>query len=151
MTRTLTLRSLDIPSIHKFGIGFDSMFDELMRSHDLQSNTSYPPYNVVKHNENSFSIELAVAGFKEGDIEVVLEKNQLSVKGNKAKTISDLDSEIVYLVHGISSRSFERTFTLAEHVSVSGAATEAGILTINLERVIPEESKPKKIQISYTK
>ena len=151
MTRTLSLRSLDIPSIHKFGIGFDSMFDELMRSHDLQSNTSYPPYNVVKHNENSFSIELAVAGFKEGDIEVVLEKNQLSVKGNKAKTISDLDSEIVYLVHGISSRSFERTFTLAEHVSVSGAATEAGILTINLERVIPEESKPKKIQISYTK
>lgn len=151
MTRTLSLRSLDIPSIHKFGIGFDSMFDELMRSHDLQSNTSYPPYNVVKHNENSFSIELAVAGFKEGDIEVVLEKNQLSVKGNKAKTISDLDSETVYLVHGISSRSFERTFTLAEHVSVSGAATEAGILTISLERVIPEESKPKKIQISYTK
>lgn len=151
MTRTLSLRSLDIPSIHKFGIGFDSMFDELMRSHDLQSNTSYPPYNVVKHNENSFSIELAVAGFKEGDIEVVLEKNQLSVKGNKAKTISDLDSEIVYLVHGISSRSFERTFTLAEHVSVSGAATEAGILTISLERVIPEESKPKSIAITYTK
>jgi len=151
MTRTLSLRSLDIPSIHKFGIGFDSMFDELMRSHDLQSNTSYPPYNVVKHNENSFSIELAVAGFKEGDIEVVLEKNQLSVKGNKAKTISDLDSETVYLVHGISSRSFERTFTLAEHVSVSGAATEAGILTISLERVIPEESKPKSIAITYTK
>ena len=151
MTRTLSLRSLDIPSIHKFGIGFDTMFDELMRTHDLQSNTSYPPYNVVKHNENSFSIELAVAGFKEGDIEVVLEKNQLSVKGNKAKTISDLDSEIVYLVHGISSRSFERTFTLAEHVSVSGAATEAGILTINLERVIPEESKPKSIAITYTK
>ena len=151
MTRTLSLRSLDIPSIHKFGIGFDTMFDELMRTHDLQSNTSYPPYNVVKHNENSFSIELAVAGFKEGDIEVVLEKNQLSVKGNKAKTISDLDSEIVYLVHGISSRSFERTFTLAEHVSVSGAATEAGILTISIERVIPEESKPKSIAITYTK
>ena len=151
MTRTLSLRSLDIPSIHKFGIGFDSMFDELMRSHDLQSNTSYPPYNVVKHNENSFSIELAVAGFKEGDIEVVLEKNQLSVKGNKAKSISETGTVTEYLVHGISSRSFERTFTLAEHVSVSGAATEAGILTISLERVIPEESKPKSIAITYTK
>ena len=151
MTRTLSLRSLDIPSIHKFGIGFDTMFDELMRTHDLQSNTSYPPYNVVKHNENSFSIELAVAGFKEGDIEVVLEKNQLSVKGNKAKTISDLDSETVYLVHGISSRSFERSFTLAEHVTVAGAVTEAGILTINLERMVPEESKPKRIAIQYTK
>jgi molecular chaperone IbpA len=127
------------------------MFDELLRTHDLQSNTTYPPYNVIKHDENTFSIELAVAGFKEGDIEITLEKNQLSVTGNKAKSISGTEPETVYLVHGISSRSFERTFTLAEHVSVSGAVTEAGILTINLERVVPEESKPKKIQISYTK
>jgi molecular chaperone IbpA len=151
MTRTLSLRSLDIPQFQKFGIGFDSMFDELLRTHDLQSNTTYPPYNVVKHNENNFSIELAVAGFKEGDIEVTLEKNQLSITGNKAKPVSELDSETVYLVHGISSRSFERIFTLAEHVSVSGAVTEAGILTINLERVVPEESKPKRIAINYTK
>jgi molecular chaperone IbpA len=151
MTRTLSLRSLDIPQFQKFGIGFDSMFDELLRTHDLQSNTTYPPYNVIKHDENTFSIELAVAGFKEGDIEVTLEKNQLSVSGNKAKPISDGDSETMYLVHGISSRSFERTFTLAEHVSVTGAATESGILTINLERVVPEESKPKRIAINYTK
>ena len=151
MTRTLTLRSHDIPQFHKFGIGFDSMFDELLRTHDLQSNTTYPPYNVIKHDENTFSIELAVAGFKEGDIEITLEKNQLSVTGNKAKSISETEPETVYLVHGISSRSFERLFTLAEHVSVSGAVTEAGILTINLERVVPEESKPKKIAIAHTK
>jgi molecular chaperone IbpA len=151
MTRTLTLRSHDIPQFNKFGIGFDSMFDELLRVHDLQSNTTYPPYNVIKHDENTFSIELAVAGFKEGDIEVTLEKNQLSVTGNKAKSISETEPETVYLVHGISSRSFERIFHLAEHVSVSGAVTEAGILTINLERVVPEESKPKKIAIAHTK
>lgn len=151
MTRTLTLRSLDIPQFQKFGIGFDSMFDELLRTHDLQSNTTYPPYNVIKHDENTFSIELAVAGFKEGDIEITLEKNQLSVTGNKAKSISETEPETVYLVHGISSRSFERTFTLAEHVSVSGATTESGILTINLARVVPEESKPKRIAINYTK
>jgi len=151
MTRTLTLRSLDIPQFQKFGIGFDNLFDELMRTHNLQSTTTYPPYNVIKHDENKFSIELAVAGFKEGDIEVVLEKNQLSIKGNKPKTISETGTETEYIVHGISSRSFERTFTLAEHVSVSGAVTEAGILTINLERVVPEESKPKSIAITYTK
>lgn len=151
MTRTLSLRSLDIPQIHKFGIGFDNLFDELMRTHDLQSNTTYPPYNVIRHDENNFSIELAVAGFKEGDIEVVLEKNQLSVKGSKAKPITEEGPVTEYLVHGISSRSFERSFTLAEHVTVAGATTEAGILTINLERVVPEESKPKKIAINYTK
>ena len=151
MTRTLSLRSLDIPQFQKFGIGFDTMFDELMRTHDLQSNTTYPPYNVIKHDENNFSIELAVAGFKEGDIDITLEKNQLSVKGNKAKILGEEGTVTEYLVHGISSRSFERSFTLAEHVTVAGAVTEAGILTINLERVVPEESKPKKIAITYTK
>lgn len=151
MTRTLSLRSLDIPSIHKFGIGFDTMIDELMRTHDLQSTNTYPPYNVIKHDENNFSIELAVAGFKEGDIVVVLEKNQLSVKGNKVKPISEGGTLTEYLVHGISSRAFERNFTLAEYVTVAGAVTEAGILTINLERVVPDESKPRKIAINYSK
>ncbi len=152
MTRTLTLRSGDLfPSIHKFGIGFDNMFDDLLRMQELQSTNNYPPYNIIKHDENKFSIELAVAGFKEGDIEVVLEKNQLSIKGSKAKEVSEVDVEPVYLVHGISARSFDRTFTLAEHVTVAGATTESGILTINLERVVPEESKPKKIAINYTK
>jgi molecular chaperone IbpA len=145
----LTLRSLDIPSIHKFGIGFDTMFDELMRSTAQQSNNNYPPYNIVKHSDDHFSIELAVAGFKEGDIDVQVEKNQLTVQGSKSISIDTPNTE--YLHRGISARNFVRNWTLADYVEITGATVADGILTINLERKVPEEEKPKKIAITYTK
>ena len=91
MTRELTLRSLDIPSIHKFGIGFDSILDELMRVNAQQTNTNYPPYNIVKHSEDAFAIELAVAGFREGDINITLEKNVLTIKGEQTLSLDELD------------------------------------------------------------
>lgn len=144
----LSLRSLDIPSIHKFAVGFDQMFDELLRQTAGTNSTNYPPYNVVKHSEDKFSIELAVAGFKEGDIDITVEQNQLSVKGEKAVELND---NIEYLHRGISARNFHRSWTLADHVEVTGANVEDGILTVNLERQIPEEQKPKKIAITYTK
>jgi molecular chaperone IbpA len=147
MTKTLTLRSLDIPSVHRFGIGFDNMFDELMRMNSQQS-LNYPPYNIVKHSEDAFAIELAVAGFKEGEIDITLERNQLTVKG---EVFTDVDTTKEYLHHGISARAFTRTWTLADHVKVSGAKSENGILTISLERKIPDEQKPKQIAISYAK
>ena len=146
MTNTLTLRSLDIPSIHKFAVGFDNMFDELMRS--SQVNTNYPPYNIVKHSEDVFAIELAVAGFKDGEISIITERNQLIVKGEQ---IPELTEGVEYLHRGISARNFVRTWTLADHVEVTGAKSENGILTISLERKIPEEQKPKTIAINYTK
>lgn len=148
MTNNLTLRSLDIPSIHKFAVGFDNIFDEIMRATSQQATTNYPPYNVVKHSEDKFAIELAVAGFKDGDIDVTVEKNQLTVKGEKA---IDLNEGAEYLHRGISARNFLRTWTLADHVEVTGAVVQDGILTINLERVVPEEQKPKKIAITYNK
>jgi len=146
MTNTLTLRSLDIPSIHKFAVGFDNMFDDLLRT--SQANTNYPPYNIVKHGDDNFAIELAVAGFKDGEINIQVERNQLTVKGEQA---IDLDNQIEYLHRGISARSFSRTWTLADHVEVAGAKSENGILTISLERKVPEEQKPKSIAITYTK
>lgn len=146
MTNQLTLRSLDIPSIHKFAVGFDSVFDELLRT--TAQTTNYPPYNIVKHSEDKFSIELAVAGFKNGDIDVQVERNQLTVTGEQSV---NLDQQVEYLHHGISSRSFTRTWTLADHVVISGAEVANGILTINLERIIPEDQKPKKIAINYNK
>lgn len=148
MTRELTLRSLDIPSIHKFGIGFDNIFDELLRLNAQQANTNYPPYNIVKYNEDSFAIELAVAGFREGDVNIIVEKNVLTINGEQ--TIVH-DKEFEYLHRGISARNFTRTFTLADHVEVLGAKVENGILKIDLERKIPEEQKPKTIAISYNK
>jgi len=151
MTNTLTLRSFDIPSIHKFGIGFDSMFDELLRASNQQNTQNYPPYNVVKHSEDKFVIELAVAGFREGDIAVTVEKNQLTITGEKIESLDELAKEVEYLHRGISSRSFNRTFTLADHVEVVDASSKDGILSITLERKVPEELQPKKIAIAYNK
>lgn len=144
----ISLRSLDIPSIHKFGIGFDQMFDELLRVTSQQATSNYPPYNIVKHSEDKFTIELAVAGFKEGEIDIQVEKNQLMVSGERA---TEINSGLEYLHRGISARSFTRTWTLADYVEVKGADISDGILTIILERIIPEDQKPKKIAISYNK
>lgn len=144
---TLTLRALDIPTIHKFGIGFDSMFDELMRTQARQS-TNYPPHNVLKIDDNNFVIQLAVAGFSEGDVNVSVEGQVLSISGSTNK---DNDYGAEYLVQGISMRDFERTFTLAEHIEVKTASVTNGILSIELERIVPIEKLPKKIDIKYNK
>lgn len=148
MTRELTLRALDIPTIHRFGIGFDSMIDELMRVNATQTNTNYPPYNIVKESEDRFAIEVAVAGFSEGEVSIELENRVLTIAGNK---IHDLDNPKEYLHRGISNRNFVREFSLAEHVEVKSAINENGILSIGLERIVPEEHKPKKIAINYNK
>jgi molecular chaperone IbpA len=148
----LSLRSLDIPSIHKFAVGFDNVFDELQRINAQQANGSnYPPYNVVKHDDDHFAIELAVAGFNIGDISITVEKNLLTIKGEQTQSLDELEKEVEYLHRGISARSFSRAFTLAEHVEVTGATSENGILKIELERKVPDEQKPKTIQISYNK
>lgn len=147
MTKTLSLRSLDIPSIAKFGIGFDNMFDELMRMNSQQS-LNYPPYNIVKQTDDTFYIEVATAGFGEGEISINLDNRLLTIRGRIAR---DEDSSNEYLHRGISSRDFDREFTLAEHVEVVNASQKDGILTIYLERIVPEEKKPKAIAINYTK
>lgn len=146
MTRTLTLRSLDIPSIHKFGIGFDTLFDDLLRN-SQQGQNNYPPYNVVKLSDDNFYIEVATAGFSEGEIDIQLDNRLLTIKGSKKRE----DATPEYLHQGISNRDFVREFTLAEHVEVSNALIKDGILTVFLERRIPEERKPKTIAITYTK
>ena len=148
MTNTLTLRSFDIPSIHKFAVGFDGVFDEILRLSNQQKDTNYPPYNIVKHSDNKFVIELAVAGFKDGDITVTVDKNLLTIEGAQAL---ELNSNVEYLHRGISARNFTRTFTLADHVEVVDATVNNGIMGITLERQIPEELQPKKIAITFNK
>lgn len=146
--KTLTLRSFDIPHLHKFGIGFDNMFDELMRVTSQQTNSNYPPHNVIKTGEDTVLIEVAVAGFAEGEIDIQLNKNQLSITGERKR---DEDAEYEYLHRGISKRDFKHTFTLADHVEVKNASIQDGILTVYLERQVPEEAKPKSIAITYQK
>lgn len=143
--RTLTLRALDIPSIHKFGIGFDSMFDELIRMNAQQS-LNYPPYNIVKESENAFTIQIAVAGFEEGEVHVSLDNRVLNVRGSLS-----MAPTAEYLHKGISTRDFVREFTLAENVEVLSASQQNGILSIRLEREILEEKKPRNIAINFKK
>ena len=145
MTKTLTLRSFDIPQLHKFGLGFDNLFDDLMRVSNMQSNSNYPPHNVIKTGEDTFTIEIAVAGFAEGEIDISLNKRQLLIKGER-KREDDADRE--YLHRGISRRDFTHTFTLADHIEVRNASIENGILSVYLERQVPEEARPKSIAIT---
>jgi len=152
MTKTLTLRSFDIPSIHKFGIGFDNMFDELMRVNAQQSSTNYPPYDIVQINDDEYMISLAVAGFGADNLSVTKDKKTLVIEGKHSRdTVENEDATAKYLHKGISERSFRREFTLADHVEIGNAHLELGILSIHLKREVPEEAKPKSIAITYTK
>ena len=149
MTKTLTLRSFDIPTLTKFGIGFDNMFDELMRVNAQQSSTNYPPYNIVQINEDEYMISLAVAGFGLANLSVTKDKKFLIIEGKEYQP----DSEKIvpnYLHKGISNRDFRREFQLADHVEISNAHLELGILSVYLKREVPEDAKPKTIAITYT-
>ena len=149
MTKTLHLRALDIPTLTKFGIGFNTMFDELTRIHSQQSGTNYPPYNVVQLNEDEYMISLAVAGFGLDNLTVTKDKNFLIIEGKQHELTDAVEPN--YLHRGISARDFRREFKLADHVEIDHAHLELGILNIHLKRDIPEAQKPKTIAISYAK
>jgi len=151
MTKTLTLRSFDIPALTKFGIGFDNMFDELMRVSAQQSSTNYPPYNIVQINDDEYMIAVAVAGFGHDNLSVTKDKKFLIIEGkHAAENVEVEDPTAIYLHKGISERSFRREFQLADHVEISNAHLELGILSVHLRREVPEDAKPKTIAITYT-
>jgi len=151
MTKTLTLRSFDIPAIHKFGIGFDNMFDDLMRVTTQQSSTNYPPYDIVQISDDEYMINLAVAGFGHDNLSVTKDKTFLIVEGahSVAKLADEDDANYTYIHKGISERHFRREFQLADHVEISNAHLELGILSIRLKREVPESAKPKTIAITH--
>ena len=137
---TLTLHD----NFHKFtpyAVGFDRMLDNLTRYVDNNSqSTGFPHYNIRKEGDN-YVIEMALAGFGKDDIEVEISEQTLSVRSDK----KDEDADNLY--RGISYRKFDRKFTLAEDIVVNGAKLENGMLTIDLERIVPEEKKPRLIEV----
>ncbi|EAR09950.1 Hsp20 family protein [Reinekea blandensis] len=138
------MNAIDLTPLYRSSIGFDRLANLLDSAFSVDSNTStYPPYNIESLDDNRYAITLAVAGFKEEDIEIVVEKGVLSVKGKK-----DADEKRKYLHQGIANRAFERKFNLADFVEVTGAELVNGLLTISLVKEVPEEMKPKKISIS---
>lgn len=142
------MRTFDLSPLFRASVGFDNLarvFDAATRPDD--SHFSYPPYNIAKAGEDAYRITFAVAGFGENDLDVQVENNTLTVSG---KVVQDNDAA-TYLYRGIAGRSFERKFELANHIQVSGARFENGLLHIELKREVPEALKPRKVAIGSTK
>ena len=131
-----------------FSVGFDNLFDDFdrMLSFNSASINHYPPYNIRKVNDTDYVIELAVAGFGKKDIEVKSQENTLTIKSkDKKEEVLDKDESVLHRCS--SQRSFKRSFTVAEDVVVKGADLKDGLLSVKLERIIPDEKKPKIIDI----
>ncbi len=139
------MRSFDFAPLHRATIGFDQIADMMDRvlTNDV-AQPSYPPYNIEKTDADTYRISVAVAGFSEEDLSVEVKENALIVAGKKAAE----DKDRSYLHRGIATRAFERRFALADHVRVTGASHENGMLNIDLKREVPEALKPRRIQIS---
>lgn len=141
MTR---LTTLNLPELARATVGFDRVFQEMDRLYENSAKgSSYPPYNIAQFAENEYMISLAVAGFDMDNLEITLEKNNLTVEG----TAPGGDEEVTYLHKGVGGRNFRRQFTLADNIEVVDAKLELGMLNIHLQRNIPEEQQPKRIEI----
>jgi len=132
-----------------FSIGFDSMFDRLLGDNTqyVTNNQGYPPYNIRKNGDTKHFIEMAVAGLSEDDLEVELKEGTLSIR-SKQSTDDDSDS---YVHRGIATRTFERSFTLSDDIVVKGCDLTNGMLTVELEKIIPEEKRARLIPIGNKK
>lgn len=138
------LMRFDASPFYRNSVGIDRLFDILNERMDTTATTNYPPYNIVKTGENTYEIQVAVAGFGEKDLDIQVQEGQLSIVGEK-----DVTEEVNYLHQGISARKFNRAFTLADYVEVKNANVENGILTVQLEREVPESQKPRSIAIEF--
>ena len=140
------ITTLDLSPFYRQAVGFDRLFDRIINNIEHSSGTNYPPYNIIETGENSWDVQVAVAGFSEGDIDVQVKDGELVITGDKDH---DLPDGHVYRHQGISARKFIRTFNLGEYMEVKAAMVKDGILTVTCEREIPEAAKPKTIAITY--
>ena len=131
--------------LRPFSVGFDDLFDHFNNTleYTVKQPTSYPPYNINKVDDLNYQIEMALAGFSKKDIEIKSALSQLTIKSVE----NDDKDEKETLHRGISKRKFSRTFTLAEDIKVNGAELKDGMLLIELEKIVPEEKKPRTIDI----
>ena len=139
-----SLLNLSDPFFSTRFLGFDSLFDSLRTFSEIgEDSRSYPPYNINKIDDLNYQIEVALAGFSKNDINIEYADNQLTIKSVE----SDKKDEKESLHRGISKRSFKRSFTLADDIKVIGAELKDGMLLIDLEKIVPEEKKPRTIDI----
>ena len=147
MTKNLSIFN----NLRPITVGFDNMFDhfEHMMDDSFFRGTmgNFPPYNIVKTGENTYDVELALAGFNKKDIEVEYKENMLTVKSKKQDKQEETDEDGNIILRGISKRMFSKSFTIANDVEVKGAELKDGLLKVSMERIIPEHKKAKSIEI----
>lgn len=136
------MRGFDFSPLYRSTVGFDQL-QSLLDSVTQDTAPTYPPYNIERTSENDYRITVAVAGFGQDDLDIEVKQNVLTISGKRAES-----EETNYLYRGIAGRSFERRFQLADHVEVSGAHLENGLLHVDLVRRVPEALKPRRIEIS---
>lgn len=141
------ITSFDLSPFYRNTVGIDRLFDRITNQIDAAAGGNYPPYDIVRIADDRYEIRVAAAGFGQGEIDVEFHEGKLTIRGAHGDDAADTSVE--YLHHGISARTFVRHFTLADYVEVKGAVMKDGILTVQLERVIPESQKPKSIAITY--
>jgi molecular chaperone IbpA len=137
------MRSFDFTPLYRTAIGFDRMVELLQQSLQFEPNDGYPPYDIEKTGEDSYRITMAVAGLTPDEISIIVERNVLTVAGEKGGNGSGQ-----YLHHGIATRAFKRRFELADFVRVTGAKLDSGLLSVDLVRELPEEMKPRRIPVT---
>lgn len=139
------MTTFDFTPLYRTSVGFDRLANLLASAKRVEQGNSYPPYNIRSTGENRYQITMAVAGFSDAELDISSEQNTLTVSGNRDEEEA---AENEFLYRGIASRSFQRKFNLADHVRVTGAELEHGLLHVFLERELPEAMKPRSIEIS---
>lgn len=137
------MRTYDVSPLFRSSVGFDRVFDLLTQAERAEASTTWPPYNIEKVADDQYRITMALAGFTQDEIELTQHDTTLLVSGQKKAQ----EGEHQYLHRGIAGRGFRQTFNLAEHVKVAGATMENGLLTVELQREVPEALKPRRITI----
>lgn len=134
----------DTNALNRALVGFDTMFEDFEHRFATQLKDNYPPYNIVKHDDATYEIEIAVTGFSKEEVTVEIDQNQLIVKGIRDKG-NDVTAE--FLHRGLAFRDFTRSWTLAEHMEVGEGTIKNGVLTIELKRIVPDALKPRVLKI----
>ena len=141
MTQLRTIDTAALAQLSKALVGFDRYFTA-----PHHQNGNYPPHNIVKYNDHSYAIEVAVAGFSKEEVTVEVDQDQLTIRGIKNRSAEDAE-QIEYLHRGLAARDFEQTFTLAEYMEVVGARVADGMLHVDIKRLVPEALKPRQIEV----
>ena len=142
------MRQFDLSPLYRSTIGFDRLFNMIDQAAGFESAPTYPPYNIERTGENAYRISVAVAGFAANDLSIETKENALTIRGSREREVESETAAREILYQGIAARAFERRFQLADHVQVTGASLENGLLHVELVRELPEAQKPRQIPIA---